>query len=111
METDCLEVVNLWNTRCGSRSVVAPILLELGELSTSYTFFVIQHVSRSANHSAHLCAKFACTLMVTDSWIDVTPDFLVVSLRADGAGIVFFCDQYGALLIGNRITISSQNVY
>jgi hypothetical protein len=35
MET---EVVNLWNTRCGSRSVVAPILLELEELSTSSTF-------------------------------------------------------------------------
>lgn len=29
METDCLEVVNLWNTRCNSYSVVAPILLEI----------------------------------------------------------------------------------
>ena len=31
METDCLEVVNLWKTRSSSRSVVAPILLEIGE--------------------------------------------------------------------------------
>lgn len=86
METDCLEVVNLWNTRHGSRSVVAPILSEIGELACNFSFFHIQHVPRTANVPAHLCAKFACTLMVTDSWFETPPDFLAVSILADHAG-------------------------
>ena len=88
METDCLEVVNLWNTRHGSRSVVAPILLEIGELACNFSSFTIQHVPRAANVPAHLCAKFACTLMVTDSWFGNPPNFLAVSLLADRAGSV-----------------------
>ena len=47
VETDCSEVANLWITRHGSRSVVAPILLEIGELSGSFTFFDIRHIVRS----------------------------------------------------------------
>jgi hypothetical protein len=31
LETDCLELVNLWNNRHGSRSAVAPILHELDD--------------------------------------------------------------------------------
>jgi hypothetical protein len=88
METDCLEVVNLWNTRHESRSIVAPLLQEIGELVLSFLSFSVQHVMRSANHSAHLCAKLACTLMVTSNWIDYTPDFLIVSLLADRSGSV-----------------------
>jgi hypothetical protein len=88
MEVDCLEVVNLWNDRHGARSVVTPILLDIGELSLSFESFVINHVSRSANTPAHLCAKRACTLMVMSSWLDGVPDFLVVSIQADQAGAV-----------------------
>jgi hypothetical protein len=88
METDCLEVVNLWNTRHESRSIVAPLLQEIGGLVLSFSSFSVQHVMRSANHSAHLCAKLACTLMVTSSWIDYTPDFLIVSLLVDRSGSV-----------------------
>jgi hypothetical protein len=88
METDCLEIVNLWNSRHGSRASVAPILLEIGELVTCFTSFIIQHVLRSANISAHLCAKHASTLLVTSSWLDCTPDFLVISLQADWSGSV-----------------------
>ena len=88
METDCLEVVNLWNSRHGSRAAVAPILQEIGELVSSFSSFTIQHVMRSANNSAHLCAKLASTLMVTSSWLECTPDFLVVSLLADRSGAV-----------------------
>lgn len=32
MEMDCLEIVDLWDTRHNSRSVVAPLLLEIGDL-------------------------------------------------------------------------------
>jgi hypothetical protein len=75
METDCLELVNLWNNRRNSLSVVAPILLEVGELARSFTVFSIQHVIRTANYPAHLCAKRACTLRVTESWMFETPSF------------------------------------
>jgi ribonuclease HI len=86
METDCLEVVCLWNNRRDNRSVVAPILQEVGELVEYFSFFSIQFVPRSANNSAHLCAKLACTLMVTSSWLDCIPDFLKISIIADSAG-------------------------
>ena len=82
VETDCLEIVNLWNFRSNSRSVVAPILIEIGELATSFSSFVIQHVNRAANHPAHLCARRACSLQVTDSWFAAAPCFLVTSLLA-----------------------------
>src|SRR4051812_36121599 len=77
METDCLEVVNLWNTRHNDRSVVVPLLLEIAELSTTFISFVIQHVSRSANVPTHLCVKRACTLSETESWLIETPGFLI----------------------------------
>jgi ribonuclease HI len=83
LEMDCLEVVNLWNTRHNSRSIVAPLLAEIGELALSFSFFEFQHVMRTSNLPAHLCAKRASTLMVTESWMDETPSFLVSSLLAD----------------------------
>ncbi|KAF7007145.1 LOW QUALITY PROTEIN: hypothetical protein CFC21_022106 [Triticum aestivum] len=83
METDCLEAVNLWNSRYTDRSVIAPILDEIGELALSFTFFTVQHVMRSAKGPAYLCAKRACTLSVTESWLYSTPPFLISSLLAD----------------------------
>jgi hypothetical protein len=74
METDCLELVQLWNSRHGSRSAVTPILQEIGELVVNFFYFSVQHVSRAANTPAHLCAKLACTLMDTGSWLDCIPD-------------------------------------
>lgn len=38
IETDCLEVVNLWNSRRTDHSVVAPILEEIGGISSGFTF-------------------------------------------------------------------------
>jgi hypothetical protein len=86
MESDCLEVVNLWNSRAVSRSLVAPVLLEIEGLASSFFTFVIQHVSRSANVPAHLCAKLACSQNETSCWMDTTPSFLVTSCLADNAG-------------------------
>jgi hypothetical protein len=83
METDCLEAVQLWNTRHSYRSVVAPILLEIGELASSFISFSIQHVLRTANFPAHLCAKRASTLVVAESWLVETLSFLISSLLAD----------------------------
>jgi hypothetical protein len=41
MKTDCLEIVNLWNNRRNSLSIVAPILLEIGELASSFFLFIM----------------------------------------------------------------------
>ena len=89
METDCLEVVNLWNSRHNSRSIVAPILFDIGELASTFISFDIQHVNKAANVPAHLCAKRACSLMVTESWLASEPSFLVSSLLADCSGCAF----------------------
>ena len=62
---------------------MAPILLNIRELASTFTSFDIVHVSISANLSTLLCAKRACTLMVTDSWLETVPSFLVMSLLAD----------------------------
>ena len=83
LESDCSEVVALWNTRHDSRSVLAPLLLEVGELIGSFRSFCIQHVIRSANGPAHLCAQRACTVAVTESWIENPPSFLISSLLAE----------------------------
>ena len=85
IETDCLDVVNFWNSRRTSRSLIAPLLLDIEELAASFTSFDILHVKRHANVLTHLCAKHACTLMVTESWTDSRPSFLLTSLLADDA--------------------------
>ena len=46
IEVDCLEAVNLWSSRYNTRAIVAPILDEIGELSSSFTSFSIKHVRR-----------------------------------------------------------------
>uniref|UniRef100_A0A453FJQ7 RNase H type-1 domain-containing protein n=1 Tax=Aegilops tauschii subsp. strangulata TaxID=200361 RepID=A0A453FJQ7_AEGTS len=89
METDCLEIVDLWKSRQYSMSMVAPVLLEIRELASSFSFFDIQHVNRSANVPTHLCAKHACTLTVTESWTGLRPSFLLTSLLADDARSLF----------------------
>jgi hypothetical protein len=61
METDCKEVVDLWDSRAGSRAIIAPILQEVEGLVFSFSSFIIQHVIRMANTPVHLCAKHACT--------------------------------------------------
>ena len=83
VETDCLEIVNLWNSRSNPRSVVAPILIEIGERASSFSRFIIQHVLRAANQPAHLCARNACKLQMTESWHTFVPSFLVTSIMAD----------------------------
>ena len=41
MEVDCLELVTLWTTRHNYRSIVALLLLEIGELSVHFFSFII----------------------------------------------------------------------
>ena len=88
MEVDCLEVADQWVARQDSRSVIALFLFEIEDLASSFSSFSIQHVKRHANTSAHLCAKVACTLEVSDCWIMSSPSFLVTSIQADCVGAV-----------------------
>ena len=79
-EADCLELVQLWNSRQFSCSLIAPILLEIGGLASSFVYFDILHVMRQSNTSAHLCAKHASTLGVSDCWMNSPPGFLALEL-------------------------------
>jgi hypothetical protein len=88
MEVDCLEIVNLWDSRAGCRSVIAPVRLDIEGLASSFTSFIIQHVKRYANMPAHMCAKYACTQDETSCWMNLVPSFLTVSCQADSAGAV-----------------------
>ena len=45
VETNYPEVVNLWNSGCNSRAVVTPILIDIGELASSFEFISFQHVT------------------------------------------------------------------
>ena len=83
IESDCLEVVNLLSVRSNSRSIVAPILEEIGELVVGFVSFSIQHVRRTAIVPAHLCARRASTMDGTDSWLISSPSFLIPSLLED----------------------------
>ena len=69
--------------RINSRSIVAPILEEIGELVVGFVSFSIQHVRRTANVPAHLCARRASTMDGTDSWLISSPSFLILSLLED----------------------------
>ncbi|KAI4980920.1 hypothetical protein ZWY2020_021405 [Hordeum vulgare] len=89
METNSLEVTNLWATLHDSRSVVDPIMLEIGELSASFNSFVICHNVRSTNGPAYIYPKHACTIDMTKSWIDSTHSFLISSLSADCSANAF----------------------
>ena len=76
MEVDCMEHSPQFSLNSGS------ILLQIGALGNISSFFVIQHVNRSANLAAHLRANRACcTLNVAESWLDETPRFLLLFLR------------------------------
>ena len=74
MEVDCMEHSPQFS--------LAHILLQIVALGNISSFFVIQHVNRSANLAVHLRANRACcTLNVAESWLDETPRFLLLFLR------------------------------
>ena len=83
MEMDCSEVVDLWSARYNSRSIVAPILDDVRELSSSFISFSVKHVKREANKAADRCAKQACSLTGSDCWLRDCPPFLISNLLTD----------------------------
>ena len=47
---DCLELVQLWNSPQFSRTIIAPILLEIEGLALTFLYFDVQHIMRPANN-------------------------------------------------------------
>ena len=77
MEVDSMEHSPQFSLNSGSYPVTNSSAQEY------FLFFVIQHVNRSANLAAHLCANCACcTLNVAESWLDETPRFLLLFLAS-----------------------------
>jgi hypothetical protein len=60
-----------------SCSIVAPLLIKIGEVTSFFTLFDIQHVIRSSNYQAYLSAKRVSTLSMAESWMNKTPSFFV----------------------------------
>ena len=57
LETDCQEVVKLWQAGVHQRSSVVSIIKEIRELSTLFQDFKFSFVCRSCNKLAHALAK------------------------------------------------------
>jgi ribonuclease HI len=72
LETDCLELVNLWKKRDSQRSVVDPILKEIQDLELAFQEFSFVYVSRSCNKVAHVLAKQVSSTQRSEKW-HVTP--------------------------------------
>ena len=87
-ESDCEELVRLWQGRKAQRSVIAPILSEVEDLVPSFQFFDFVFARRTANRVAHECARYACEHATDADWFDVCPDFLSDSLQADCTTLV-----------------------
>jgi ribonuclease HI len=88
VETDCSELVRLWESRTRNRPMITPLLEEVSMLSFGFQIFSISFARRSANNSAHACARYACLNNVDENWIEASPVFLQNSLYADCNGCV-----------------------
>jgi hypothetical protein len=80
METDSMELVNLWNKREVQRSEFTPLFHEVQEVASSS--FCVVYTKRSANRVAHACAKFAFS-SAFDVWANDPPSFLLQALQDD----------------------------
>jgi len=57
VETDCQELVKLWQADVAQRSIIYPILQQMRDISLSFSGFNLVYVSRSCNRLAHEGAK------------------------------------------------------
>jgi len=70
LETDCLQVVQLWKE--SQRSIIDPILKEMEEISLAFQEFSFSFISRSSNKVAHLLARQVSSSHCSEVW-RVTP--------------------------------------
>lgn len=68
LETDCLELVNLWQKKDDQRSVIDPVLREIDDLRLAFQDFSFTYISRSCNKVAHVLAKQVSSTHRTEMW-------------------------------------------
>lgn len=73
LETDCLDLINLWKTKDTQRSVVDPLLKEIDALRLAFQDFSFSYVKRSCNKVAHILARQVSDAHRTEMW-HVTPE-------------------------------------
>jgi ribonuclease HI len=57
LDTDCLELVHLWEKKEKQRSVIGPIPEEIDDLGHAFHDFQVPYISRSCNNVARTLAK------------------------------------------------------
>ena len=77
IETDCQELVTLWNSRATNRCVVIPLLNQIQELSGQCTYFAFVHIRSEANMAAHYTSKFAFASNYKCMWLHDVLNFFI----------------------------------
>lgn len=72
LETDCLQVIQLWENRETQRSIIAPVLSELDDIRLAFSEFTFKFASRYCNKVAHELAKQVTDTNQSEVW-HVTP--------------------------------------
>jgi ribonuclease HI len=83
LESDCLELVRLWQSRETQRSLIAPVLMEMQDLSVSFNAFSLVYASRLCNKVAHEVARQAHSMTETVEWQFEAPSSIQSLLEAD----------------------------
>ena len=83
LETDCLELVRLWELKETQRSVLTPVLKEMHELSLQFSDFELRHISRVCNRVAHELAKQMSGDPGTVEWYSNAPPSIQHLLESD----------------------------
>lgn len=82
IETDCQEVVRLWQAGGNQRSTIMAILKEIQELRSSFQGFKFSFVNHSCNEVAHVIAK-QVTSDTRAGWWSCTPACVASLLTSD----------------------------
>lgn len=68
LETDCLELIQLWERKELQRSLLDPVLVEIDELRLAFSESVFKYVNRSCNKVAHVLAKQVTRTNQSEQW-------------------------------------------
>ena len=83
VETDCHNLVQLWETRQHHLSEIMGILRQIQEIASQLLHCNLIFVRREANFAAHLCAQHASSENVCSLWTGTTPPFLARCIQND----------------------------
>ena len=86
LETDCLNAVVKLKSTDKDYSASGPLVEEIKELFHGFTGVLVRHVRRSCNEIAHRLASDGCRNKLCNSWVDVSPGYIVNLLALECAG-------------------------